>query len=123
MLSSDLGMQRTYRRRWALAEKQRIVEQTLCEGASVEGVAREHGLHASVISRWRSLYRVGKLIECSHKTAGKPAAAFVPITLEGKNPVIASAVEISLPSGMKLRVERPAIDAAFVCALLAQAQR
>jgi transposase-like protein len=53
--------QRAPRRRWPLAEKRRIVELTLGEGASLLAVAREHGVHPNSLGRWKALYRAGKL--------------------------------------------------------------
>jgi len=44
-----------------LAEKLRIVEETLAEGASVAGVARAHGVNANLVFNWRRLYQAGRL--------------------------------------------------------------
>lgn len=49
------------RRRWAVAEKRRIVEQTLATGGSVARVARTHGVNANQVFQWRSQYRRGLL--------------------------------------------------------------
>ena len=53
------------RRRHALEEKRRIVEQTLEPGASVARVARAHGINANQVFAWRRLYRQG-LLESTH---------------------------------------------------------
>jgi transposase-like protein len=45
------------RQRWRIAEKQRIVEEALVEGASVARVARAHGINANQVFGWRRLYR------------------------------------------------------------------
>jgi len=49
------------RRYLPLAEKRRIVEETLVEGASVARVAQAHGLNANLVFNWRRLYEKGLL--------------------------------------------------------------
>jgi len=44
-----------------LAEKLRIVEETLAEEASVALVARTHGVNANLVFNWRRLYQAGRL--------------------------------------------------------------
>jgi transposase len=46
------------RQRRIIAEKRRIVEETLVEGASV---ARAHGVNANQVFYWRKLYQTGRL--------------------------------------------------------------
>jgi len=49
------------RRRWAVEEKRRIVEETLATGGSVARVARTHGVNANQVFQWRRQYRRGLL--------------------------------------------------------------
>jgi transposase len=49
------------RQRRSIAEKRRIVEETLVEGASVARVARAHGVNANQVFYWRKLHQTGKL--------------------------------------------------------------
>lgn len=49
------------RRRRSIAEKRRIVEETLVAGASVAAVARAHGINANQLFGWRRLYNTGRL--------------------------------------------------------------
>ena len=49
------------RQRRSIAEKRRIVEETLVEGASVARVARAHGINANQVFGWRRLYLAGRL--------------------------------------------------------------
>ena len=56
-----VGQGEPTRRRWAVAEKRRIVEQTLAEGGSVARVARAHGVNANQVFQWRRQYRRGLL--------------------------------------------------------------
>ena len=46
-----------------MAEKRRIVEETLEPGASVARVARAHGVNANQVFAWRRQYRQGLLGE------------------------------------------------------------
>jgi transposase len=61
------------RQRRSIAEKRRIVEETLVEGASVARVARAHGINANQVFGWRRLYRAGRLGE------RKPAMKLLPV--------------------------------------------
>jgi transposase len=61
------------RQRRSIAEKRRIVEETLVEGASVARVARAHGINANQVFGWRRLYLGGRLGE------RKPAMKLLPV--------------------------------------------
>jgi len=41
--------------------KRAVVEQTLKQGVSVAGIARDHGLNANQVFAWRRQYRAGSL--------------------------------------------------------------
>lgn len=57
LAESDSG-----RRRFrTIAEKRRIVEQTLSSSMSVASLARQHGVNANQVFYWRKLYRAGQL--------------------------------------------------------------
>ena len=47
------------RRRWPLAEKLRIVEESSLPGMSVSYVARKHGIAPTLLFRWRKLMSEG----------------------------------------------------------------
>jgi transposase len=49
------------RQRRSIAEKRRIVEETLVAGASVARVARARGVNANQVFYWRKLYQAGQL--------------------------------------------------------------
>jgi transposase len=49
------------RQRRSIAEKRRIVAETLAEGASVARIARAHGVNANQVFGWRRLYLSGRL--------------------------------------------------------------
>lgn len=61
MASTEVPSSRAPGRRWPLAEKRRIVELSLRAGASIQAIAREHDVHPTSLSHWRTLYRAGKL--------------------------------------------------------------
>src|SRR5271163_3346920 len=68
------------RQRRSIAEKRRIVEETLVEGASVARVARAHGVNANQVFGWRRLYVAGRLGEC------KPAMKLLPVRVRESLP-------------------------------------
>lgn len=49
------------RQRRSIAEKRRVVEETLVPGTSVARVARAHGVNANQVFYWRKLYQAGRL--------------------------------------------------------------
>ena len=61
------------RQRRSIAEKRRIVEETLVPGASVARVARTHGINANQVFGWRRLYLAGRLGE------SKPGMKLLPV--------------------------------------------
>lgn len=61
------------RRRWTLAEKQRIVAESYNGPRLVSVTARRHGLFASQLFTWRRLARAGRLIETDETTVFAPA--------------------------------------------------
>lgn len=81
-------------------EKLRIVEETLAPGASVALVAREHGVNANQVFKWRSLHHAGKLIKQRSKRSTAIAARLLPVTISdaGQQPlgtVVAEAAPLS----------------------------
>jgi transposase len=81
------------RQRRSIAEKRRIVEETLVEGASVARVARAHGVNANQVFGWRRLYLAGRLGD------RKPGMKMLPVR-----------VRESVPA--PLSMERSSVDGA-----------
>ena len=123
------------RQRRSIAEKRRIVELAMMPGASVAGVARQHGVNANMVHYWRNLYRQGRLGEKRAASVrllpvrvSEPAAGSA-VQAESK-PVSASAVLPAAPAGViylefpkvHLRIESGA-DAALVRVVLESLQR
>jgi transposase len=65
------------RQRRSIAEKRRMVEETLVRGASVARVARVHGVNANQLFGWRRLYLAGRLGE------QKPGIKLLPVRVSG----------------------------------------
>ena len=68
------------RQRRSIAEKRRIVEETLVEGASVARIARAHGVNANQVFGWRRLYLSGRLGE------QKPTMKLLPVRVSESMP-------------------------------------
>ena len=97
-----LGVER--RRRWSVEAKAAIVAEASRPGGSVSLTARRHGRHPNQVFTWRRQLRDG---------AGPPAMfAAVQVT-----PAAASdgrsIIEVELPSGVRVRVDRSVNEAAL----------
>jgi transposase len=106
---------RPNRRKHSIAEKRRIVEETLLPGASVARVARAHEVNANQVFKWRRLYQAGLL-------GGQGSSvALVPVTVcdaqpgaqltstpiaapPAKRSVAPGTIQLQLPKG-RLRIE------------------
>jgi transposase len=64
----------------SMAEKRRIVEEPLVEGASVARVARAHDINVNQVFGWRRLYRAGRLGGAS------PAVKLLPVRVSERMP-------------------------------------
>ncbi len=89
------GLSRRPRRLRTVAEKRRIVEETLEPGASVSVVARIHDVNANLVFGWRKLYHAGLLTETASVPDLVPVRLKSPATLTGK----ALTVDIVLAKG------------------------
>ncbi len=78
------------RQRRSIAEKRRIVEETLAAGASVARVARTHGVNANQVFGWRRLYLAGRLGE------PKPGIKLLPVRVSESLPLPVSAEHSSV---------------------------
>jgi transposase len=98
--SESLGA--TPRQRRSIAEKRRIVEETLVEGASVARVARAHGINANQVFGWRRLYRAGRLGE------RKPAMKLLPVRVNESVPAplpVRGSADFSKPQSGTIHIE------------------
>ena len=99
------------RRRYSIAEKRRLVEESFQPGASVARVARAHGVNANQVFAWRKLYQRGRLggntraaqaVELLPVTISDSPAAPVPAPTPSEMP--AGTIQLQLPRG-RLRIE------------------
>jgi transposase-like protein len=134
MARAETLPQRKSRPRRSPAEKRRIVELALREGASFRSVASAHGVSRQSLRNWMALYRAGTL-EAPTPQRRRPSsgATFLPVTIAAStqlpqpkrhrgqwNP---SVVNITLASGGSLQIESELLDVGVLCALIAQLQR
>ena len=83
------------------AEKRRIVEETLVEGASVSMVARRHDVNTNLLFTWRRLYRQGLLDACREPASAK----LLPVRI-GTTGIAAGSKE-RMPSSGEIEIELP----------------
>lgn len=91
---SGLGCDRKQRRRWSVAHKQQIVEETLVPGVSVAAVARAHGMNANQVFEWRRLHESGQLVERRARRLQPSMPRLLPVSVSEGEPV-AYAAEIT----------------------------
>jgi transposase len=109
---------RSPRRLRTVAEKRRIVEETLKPGASVAVVARRHEVNANLVFGWRRLYRQGLLeVQALAPVAMLPVKVSTPTLVSTKRltrgksegrvhprPSSWSSIEIEFATGERLRL-------------------
>lgn len=64
------------RRKWSDREKVQIVGEAQRPGAVLQEVAQRHGLHPSLLTRWRAQYGTAR------KKASRQEARLLPVTIE-----------------------------------------
>ena len=85
------------RRRWSLAEKLRIVEESLAAPRQVSATARRHGVSRSLLMRWRKAYLAGG--------RHRDAPGFLPVTVAPSPSPPAEASTTAPPSTDSGRME------------------
>jgi transposase len=103
------------RRRWSRAEKERIVAAAMEPGAIAFAVAREAGIHASQLYRWRQ-----ELCGPARVAPGFAAVAVVPepgAAASLGNAAHHGLIEIELATGVRVRISG-AVDAVTVSAVM-----
>lgn len=91
MTSETSETPRQRRRRYDAAFKRSIVEQTLAPGASVARIAREHGINANQLFKWRRQFLLveGDALALSAQTP--PTISLLPVTVVADEPAPATA--------------------------------
>jgi transposase len=94
------------RRSWSAEQKRAIVAEAAATGATISAVARRHGIHSSLLFRWRREH-----LGAERAAARQPAPVFVPLSLPapaatpvGERPISAT-IEIELAGGHRLRAD------------------
>jgi transposase len=99
------------RRRWSRAEKERIVAAAMEPGAVASAVAREAGIQASQLFRWRrQLHGASRFASLTLEVPTDAA----PITAVPMSPGV---IEVAFTSGARLRICGP-VDAPIVAAVM-----
>src|SRR5215467_3416856 len=99
------------RRKWSRAEKERIVAAAMEAGAVASVVAREAGIQASQLFRWRrQLHGAPRFASLTLKDPTDTA----PITAL---PMWSGAIEVEFTTGVRLRICGP-VDAPIVAAVM-----
>ena len=95
------------RRRWSTEEKLRVLAQSMAPGSSPSLACRMHGISTGQLSTWRKQFRSGELtgfVPVSVMAdAALPEPPTVPVPADGV-PTAVGAIEVELPSGVKLRL-------------------
>jgi transposase len=122
MMQSGLSEVRRVRRWRSISEKRQIVQLTMEAGASVAEVAREHGLNANQVFKWRRAFERGELTD--DHAALLPVIVSTSVEPENKVPklpaheqVHGGSIHIELPGRALIHVERGA-DADLVRCVL-----
>jgi len=99
------------RRRWSRAEKERIVAAAMEPGAVASTVAREAGIHASQLFRWRrQLHGAPRVASLTLKVPTD--AAPIPAL-----PMSPGVIEVEFTTGARLRIRGP-VDVPIVSAVM-----
>jgi transposase len=73
--TSRLPSRQLPRKQYSVDFKREVVEQSFVRNASIAAVARENGINANILWRWRHEYEAGKF-------GAAEQTAFLPITIE-----------------------------------------
>jgi len=115
----------TTRRKWSRNEKRAIVAELDAPGASVSEVSRRHGIHTSLLFRWR---REGVLHRAPASAARSQPAAFLPMTISAPMPPppksmsVPARIEIQLTNGRVVRLDAN-VDADALVSIIAVLER
>src|SRR5205807_9632285 len=92
------------RRRWSLAEKERIVAAAIAPGAVASEVARVAGIHVSQLFRWRQEL-------CGRRRAAPGFSAVAVMAEAGAATIPSSAIEVGFATRGPTRIPGPVAPA------------
>lgn len=120
------------RRVWTLEEKRRILRESQRSGAVSREVAQRHGVHVSVLNRWRSeqlsrasgtkktVRRVRLLpVQVRKLRPSRGPSGPIPATIGGTE---VGTLEVGFAAGQRLTV-RGVVDRAVLCTVLEELSR
>jgi len=99
------------RRRWTMAEKLRIVRESLAAGTNVAELARRHDIHPNLVHAWRRQAREGLLSAASEGEARFSPVAVVPAADTAPAASEGAVIEVVLRNGRVLRLSERATPA------------
>lgn len=105
--TDKLGRRTGPRRRYSIAEKLRILDETRRPGASIADVARAHGINQNVVFGWRRLAQRGLLLAESTESA-----PLLPVKVESPT-LVPTAKLSSVPNSLPATRERGVIEIEF----------
>lgn len=102
------------RRMWSAREKAQIVAEAQRPGAMLQEVAQRHGLHPSLLTRWRAQYRTAR------KKTARRDVRLLPVTVEPRTRLrsqvaradstrastpTAGAIEVECSAGWRIHIQ------------------
>ena len=116
----------TTRRSWSRQQKRAIVAEVDVAGATLSQVARWHGIHASLLFRWRKALGSVRVVPPAGACAATSLSrtpSFVPVMLPAPSappgtPARPGAIEVVLDGGRTVRVG-PDVDTAALVRIVA----
>ena len=120
------------RRRYDAAFKQAIVKQTLAPGASVARIAREHGINANQLFKWRRQFLLAEGGESALPAQTPSAISLLPVTVvadEQTSDSLPSSAVAAEPGQIKIRLAggtvqvQGAVDSATLQLVLSSLRR
>ena len=116
-----------------MSEKVRIVQEVERTGGAVKEIARRHGAHASMLTRWRAQYRAGQLGTQGPVSGG---ARLVPVRVRRDAPPLplrptrepasvvdaAGAIEVQLAGGQRVCI-RGTVESAMLRMVIEELSR
>jgi transposase len=114
VMTDKLGRRSGPRRKYTIAEKRAMVEETRAHGASVPEVAQRHGVNANLLSVWRRQDQQGLLREPSGEQSADllPVKVTTPTVLPTQRAAapkvvvkaVRSHIELDFAGGRRLRI-------------------
>lgn len=115
------------RRRYDADFKRALVEQSLAPGSSVSQVAREHGINANQLFRWRRQLLLAGQSDSSFEAGAKSPASLVPVTVIAEQPTpslpVTGAGQIEVRVAGAEVLIRGAVDAGTLHVVLSSLRR